>query len=449
MNPDIFREYDIRGVAGRDLTVRVAELIGKAYGTLAGEKGVERVAIGRDGRLSGPRLVKGLVKGIRSTGMDVIELGVTPTPVLYYSLFNLPVGGGIQVTGSHNPAEYNGFKVCLEQSTIHGQDIQQLRAIIEKGTFRRGKGSVDRYDIIPDYKAYLRSNISIERPVRVVIDGGNGVGGWVAAPLLRSMGCKVSGMYCKVDGRFPHHMADPTIPEYLNDLIRRVKREKAELGIAYDGDGDRLGVVDNRGDIIWGDMLLVLFARDVLKDRPGAKIIGEVKCSDNLYNDIAKHGGKPIMWKTGHSLIKAKMRSTKALLAGEMSGHMFFADRYYGYDDAIYASARLLEFLSRSRKGIRSHLKDVPKTYATPEIRVPVADDRVKFAIMERVKKRFAKGFDVSTVDGVRIRFPDGWGLVRASNTQPILVTRFEARTRKQLREIQQFVDAEIKRLSV
>ncbi len=447
MNPDIFREYDIRGVAGRDLTVPVAELIGKAFGTFAAEKGVERVTVGRDGRLSGPRLVKGLIKGIRSTGVDVIELGLVPTPVVYYSLFNLPVGGAVQVTGSHNPPEYNGFKVCLGKSTIYGKDIQHLHTIIEKGKFRKGKGTFERRDIIPEYKAHIRSSVTIRRPVKVVIDGGNGVGGWIAVPLLRSMGCKVKGMYCKVDGRFPNHMADPTVPENLKDLIRTVKREKAELGIAYDGDGDRIGVVDSRGKIIWGDMLLVLFARDVLSEHPGAKIIGEVKCSDNLYKDIAKHGGEPIMWKTGHSLIKAKMRSSGALLAGEMSGHMFFADRHYGYDDAIYASARLLELLSRSRKSIGSHLDDVPKTFCTPEIRVPVADDRVKFSIVKRVVKRFAKEFDVNTVDGVRIRFPDGWGLVRASNTQPILVTRYEASSQKKLREIQQFVESEIERL--
>jgi len=367
--------------------------------------------------------------------------------VVYYSLFNLPVGGGIQVTGSHNPPEYNGFKVCLGKSTIHGKDIQKLHTIIEKGKFSRGKGSVERRDIIPEYKAHIRSNVTIHRPVKVVIDGGNGVGGWIAVPLLRSMGCKVKGMYCKVDGMFPNHMADPTVPENLADLVRAVKREKAELGIAYDGDADRIGVVDSRGEVIWGDMLLVLFARDVLSEQPGAKIIGEVKCSDNLYNDIAKHGGEPIMWKTGHSLIKAKMRSTGALLAGEMSGHMFFADRYYGYDDAIYASARLLEFLSRSRQSIRSHLDDIPKTYSTPEIRVPVADDRVKFRIVKRVVERFAKEFDVSTVDGVRVRFPDGWALVRASNTQPILVTRYEASSPEKLRKIQQFVESEIERL--
>jgi len=447
MNPDIFREYDIRGVAGRDITVRVAERIGRAYGTFAADKGVTRVTVGRDGRLSGPRLAKGLIKGIRSTGMDVIDLGLVPTPVLYFSLFSLPVGGGIEVTGSHNPPEYNGFKVSVGQSTIYGSDIQQLRRIVEKGTFRRGKGTLDRYDIISDYKAYLRSNVTVHRPVRVVVDGGNGVGGWVAVPLLRSMGCKVKGIYCKVDGSFPNHMADPTVPDNLADLIRTVKREKAELGIAYDGDADRMGVVDSRGEVIWGDMLLVLFARDVLSKRPGATVIGEVKCSDNLYTDIAKHGGEPIMWKTGHSLIKAKMRSTGALLAGEMSGHMFFADRYYGYDDAIYASARLLEFLSRSRKRLSSHLSDIPKTYSTPEIRVPVVDDRVKFSIVERVKRRFARDFDVSTVDGVRIRFPNGWALVRASNTQPILVTRYESGSRTGLREIRQFVEAEIERL--
>ena len=448
MNPDIFREYDIRGLAGRDLTVSVAELIGKAFGTFAAGKGVERVTVGRDGRVSGPRLIKGLIKGIRSTGVDVIDLGLTPSPVVYYSLFNLPVGGGVQVTGSHNPPEYNGFKICLGKSTIHGKDIQHLHTIIEKGKFRKGKGTLERRDIIPEYKANIRANITIQRPVKVVIDGGNGVGGWIAVPLLRSMGCKVKGIYCKVDGRFPNHMADPTVPENLTDLIRAVKREKAELGIAYDGDADRIGVVDSRGKVIWGDMLLVLFARDVLSKQPGAKIIGEVKCSDNLYSDIAKHGGEPIMWKTGHSLIKAKMRSSGALLAGEMSGHMFFADRHYGYDDGIYASARLLEILSRSRRSLRSHLDDIPKTYSTPEIRVPVADDKVKFSIVKRVVKRFAKDFDVSTVDGVRIRFPDGWGLVRASNTQPILVTRYEASSQKRLREIQQFVESEIERLA-
>ncbi|MCD6287807.1 MAG: phosphomannomutase/phosphoglucomutase [Candidatus Hydrogenedentes bacterium] len=444
MNPDIFREYDIRGVAGKDLTAKVAEQIGKAYGTMAVKKRVSKVAVGRDCRLSGPRLVAALIKGIRSTGVDVIELGMVPTPVVYFSLFTLPIGGAIQVTGSHNPPEYNGFKICFNKTTIHGKDIQQIRQIIETGKFQKGKGSVEKYDIVPEYKAYLKDNIHLERSVKVVLDAGNGAGGWIAAPLFRSLGCKVKAMYCKPDGRFPHHMADPTVEKNLDDLIKAVKKEKAELGIAYDGDADRIGVVDNRGKIIWGDMLLVLFARDILRDHPGAKIIGEVKCSDNLYDDIAKHGGEPIMWKTGHSLIKAKMKTSKALIAGEMSGHMFFADRYFGYDDAIYASLRLVEFLSRSRKRISSHLSDIPKTYATPEIRVPVADDKVKFSIVQKAKRRFAKEFDVSTVDGVRIRFPEGWGLVRASNTQPILVTRYEATSRKALREIQRFVETEI-----
>jgi phosphomannomutase/phosphoglucomutase len=448
MNPDIFREYDIRGLARTDLTTKVAELIGKAYGTMAAEKGVKRMTIGRDPRISGPRLVKALTKGVLSTGMDVIDLGMAPTPVVYFSLFNMPVGGGIIVTGSHNPPEYNGFKVCIGKSTIHGKAIQRVREIIEKGKFKKGNGSLKKYDIVPEYKAHLKSIITLQRPMKVVIDGGNGAGGWIAAPLFRSMGCKVKAMYCKPDGRFPNHMADPTVEENLQDLIKAVKKEKAELGIAYDGDADRIGVVDNRGRVIWGDMLLVLFARDILRDNPGAKIIGEVKCSDNLYDDIAKHGGEPIMWKTGHSLIKAKMRSSKALVAGEMSGHMFFADRYYGYDDAIYASLRLLEFLSRSRQRISSHLSDVPKTYATPEIRVPVANDKVKFGIVQKAKKRFAKEFEVCTVDGVRIRFPEGWGLVRASNTQPILVTRYEATSRKALREIQKFVETEIAKLN-
>jgi phosphomannomutase/phosphoglucomutase len=378
-----------------------------------------------------------------SGGLEVVDIGVCPTPVFYFSLFHLEREGGVMITGSHNPPEFNGFKVCVGKETLYGKQIQDLRKLVEVKKFVCGSGSVTFQEVIPAYQNYFLKNLHLKRKVQVVMDSGNGTAGLVAPKILRDLGCEVLDLYSLVDGRFPNHHPDPTVPENMKDLIAKVKETGAEVGIAYDGDADRIGVTDHLGNIIWGDQLLILFAREVLRNHPGATIVSEVKCSQNLYDDIAKHGGRGIMWRAGHSLLKSKMKEEKALLGGEMSGHIFFADRYFGYDDAIYASCRLLEILAQSGKTIPDLLSDVPKIFATPEIRVDCPDDQ-KFELVERVKESFRKEYPVVDVDGVRVLFPDGWGLVRASNTQPALVLRFEARSTERLREIRALVEKRV-----
>ena len=443
MNPRIFREYDIRGVVDQDLTDDVVGLLGQSFATYISIKGKRRVVVGRDGRLSSPRLREALVKGMVAGGLEVVDIGVCPTPVFYFSLFHLEREGGVMITGSHNPSEFNGFKICVDKETLHGKQIQDLRKLMEVKKFVSGSGAVTFQEIIPAYQNYFLKNIRLRRKVQVVVDSGNGTAGLVAPKILRDLGCEVWDLYSLVDGRFPNHHPDPTIPENLKDLIAKVKETGAEVGIAYDGDADRIGVADHLGNIIWGDQLLILFAREVLRDHPGATIVSEVKCSQNLYDDIAKHGGRSIMWRAGHSLLKSKMKAEKALLGGEMSGHIFFADRYFGYDDGIYASCRLLEILAQSGKTIPDLLSDVPKIFATPEIRVDCPDDQ-KFELVERVKESFRKEYPIVDVDGARVLFPDGWGLVRASNTQPALVLRFEARSAERLREIRALVEKRV-----
>ncbi len=347
------------------------------------------------------------------------------------------------VTGSHNPPEFNGFKVSVGKSTIFGEEIQRLGKLIEKGEFINGKGNLSKSEIIKPYQDYIKKNIKLKKKMRVVIDGGNGTAGVIAGPLLRDLGCEVEELYCEIDGRFPNHFPDPTIPGNLKDLIDKVKKIRADVGIGYDGDADRIGVVDDQGHIIWGDQLMIVFAREILKYQKGATFVAEVKCSQNLFNDIEKHGGKSIMWRTGHSLIKEKMREEKAALGGEMSGHIFFADRYFGYDDAIYASCRLIELLSKTNRKLTQLLQDVPKTFITPEIRVDCPDE-IKFKVVEKVKQELIKGYSIIDVDGVRVKFEDGWGLVRASNTQPVLVLRFEALTQKRLQEIKELVEKKV-----
>jgi phosphomannomutase/phosphoglucomutase len=445
INPLIFREYDIRGVVDRDLTPEIVKRIGQGFGTYAGNRGARRLVVGRDGRLSSKSFVESLTSGLLSTGAEVIDVGVCPTPVFYFSLFHLERDGGIMVTGSHNPPEFNGFKVALGKSTIFGPEIRELRDLIQKGEFQHGEGSLSRQEIIRFYQEFVGRNIEIRKRLKVVIDAGNGTGGAVAGPLLRSQGCEVEELYCEIDGHFPNHFPDPTLPENLRDLIERVKTTHADVGIGYDGDADRIGVVDDQGAILWGDQLMILFAREILKERRGAAFVAEVKCSQNLYDDIQRHGGKAIMWKTGHSLIKEKMKREKAVLGGEMSGHLFFADRYFGYDDAIYASCRLLELLSRADQSLSQLLVDLPKTVITPEIRVECPDE-IKFDVVERVKGELGRDYPLIDVDGVRVKFSDGWGLVRASNTQPVLVLRFEASNAKRLEEIKRFVEEKVKR---
>ncbi len=446
LNPEIFREYDIRGRADRDLTPDVVEGIGKAFGTIIRNQGLDTVTCGRDGRTHSETIQAYLIRGMTSTGLGVINIGQCPTPVLYFSIFHLNTHGGIQVTGSHNPPEFNGFKMCLGTSTIFGEKIQEVRRIIKRRKFVSGNGAEKKYEIFNDYLKYLSQNINIAKPLKIVVDAGNGVAGLVAPKAFEEQGCQVIPLFCDVDGTFPNHHPDPTIPDNLNALVRVVKETGADAGMAYDGDGDRLGVVDEKGQIIYGDKLLILFARDLLREHPGAAVIGEVKCSRTLYDDISKRGGRPIMWKTGHSLIKQKMKEEKALLAGEMSGHIFFADRYFGFDDGLYASLRLGEILSRSNGRLSSMLEDVPLTYSTPEIRIE-CPDRDKFKIVERARQWFNGHYECIDVDGVRVIVDGGWGLIRASNTQPVLVLRFESDTPEGLEDIRRLVEDKIKEI--
>ena len=435
MNPVIFREYDIRGIAEKDFNVDFVVTLGQAYGTYARAHGKKRIAVGRDCRLTSDSYAAALRQGLRSTGVDIVDIGTCPTPLMYFSLHHFDLDGGIQVTGSHNPSDHNGFKICIGKITIHGEEIQELRKLIERGKFTVGQGKEEQLAIIPPYQDFVIKQFGrLGRSINVVIDAGNSTAGPVAPRIFRELGCQVTELFCELDGRFPNHHPDPTVPENLQHLIATVKKTDAEIGVAYDGDADRLGLVDRHGHIIWGDEMLVLFARDILQQRPGATIVSEVKCSQRLFNDIAQHGGTPIMWKAGHSLLKAKMRETGALLGGEMSGHIFFADRYFGYDDAIYASCRVMEILAKNQKEVTELLADLPISFTTPEIRVDCPDE-IKFRLAEKVCDHFRGKYDVVDIDGVRVKFPDGWGLVRASNTQPVLVLRFEAATQEKLTE--------------
>lgn len=446
MNPQIFREYDIRAIVDQELTLEEVVLLGKAMGTYLGRQGKKQITIGRDGRLSSDAFRDRLLEGLLSTGCDVLDIGVCPTPLLYFSIRLLKTDGGIMITASHNPPEYNGFKICSGPDTIFGKEIQQIYQISQEGQFISGRGTVKKADVLHEYQDFIFKNIDLPRPLRVGLDGGNGTGGWLALPIIRQMGCQVFDLYCDVDGTFPHHEPDPTVPENLKELIDLVHREGLDVGLAYDGDGDRLGVIDHEGNIIWGDQLMILFARDILPGRPGATFIGEVKCSQNLYDDIPRQGGKVIMWKTGHSLIKQKMKEVQAVLAGEMSGHLFFADRYFGFDDAIYASLRLLEIIAKTGQTIPELLAGLPKTYSTPEIRVETPEEK-KFQIVEAVKTELAQKYPIIDVDGVRVLLKDGWGLIRASNTQPVLVLRFEAKSLERLEEIQAEIEGILNRI--
>jgi phosphomannomutase/phosphoglucomutase len=436
---EIFREYDIRGLVDPELTSAVCEAIGKGLGTALVRAGATDCAVGRDVRLSSDRIRDDLVRGLTSTGLSVIDVGVVPTPCLYYALYTMEVGGGVMITGSHNPPEYNGFKTSIGKASIYGEKIQEVRRLIEADDFETGQGNVVEKRVLPDYLGRLTEGIAPERGLSVVVDAGNGVAGPHAPNVLETLGCTVHKLYCDPDGRFPNHHPDPTVEANLADLIATVRETGADLGIAFDGDSDRIGVVDEKGTIIWGDRLLALFARDVLRDGP-TSIIFEVKCSKGLIEDIAAHGGKPVMWRTGHSLIKQKMKETGALLAGEMSGHMFFAHRYYGYDDAIYAAARLVEIVANEGAPLSEIMATIPSYPSTPEIRVPCPEEH-KFAVVQEITEHFRKDHPVIDVDGARIDFGDGWGLVRASNTTPLLVLRFEADTTERLEEIRGLVE--------
>ena len=455
--PGIFREYDIRGLADKDFSTDFARVLGRAYArtlthtTKTPAKGRKRltVGIGRDCRLTSDKYGDALVTGITQEGLDVIRLGVDPTPLTYFSVFHLDLDGAIMVTGSHNPSEYNGFKICLGRDTLHGSQIQDLKKVVQsvlkeeaaEATKRPSTGAVSDYEIIPPYIAHLLANARPLKRKKIVIDAGNATASTVAPELFRKLGADVVELYCTLDGRFPNHHPDPTVLDNLKDLIATVKREKADFGLAFDGDSDRIGLVDETGRAIFGDEMMVLFARDILQEKPGATIISEVKCSHRLYDDIAAKGGKGIMWKTGHSLIKAKMKETGAALAGEMSGHMFFADRYFGFDDAIYAALRVYEIASKAPGPLSTLLADLPQVLATPEIRLDCVEEK-KFQLVEVTKALLRKtGRPITDIDGVRIGFERGWGLVRASNTQPVLVLRFEAETETDMKTYRRTVE--------
>lgn len=447
MNPNIFREYDIRGVVDQDLTDATVFDLSRAIGTYFVRNGASRVALGRDARESSPRFRDLFVSGLTGTGCDVLDIGMVPTPVLYFSLFTQGVESGVMITGSHNPADNNGFKVCLGQSTIFGSQIQELREIAFSRSFASGRGRCDQRDILPEYGDVVVSGMRPgPRGVHVVVDGGNGIGGSVASPLYRRLGCEVTELFCEPDGRFPNHHPDPTVVENMRPAIETVRSSGADLAVAFDGDGDRIGVIDEKGRIIWGDQLMVIFSRAILQEQPGATFIAEVKCSQTLFDDVRAHGGRPIMWKVGHSLIKAKMKEVGAVLAGEMSGHLFFADRYYGYDDATYAGARLIEILSHTDEPLSQLLADLPRTFYTPEIRLDCPDDK-KFGVVRALHDAFRPSHEVVDIDGARILFDHGWALVRASNTQPVLVLRFEAGSQEELEKICQTVQDRLREL--
>jgi len=441
MNPNIFREYDIRGIVGDHLTDDIVATLGKAIGTFLIRNGAKRIAVGYDARASSPRFCDLLAKGFNSCGCDVVLIGMVPTPVLYHTVFTKDVDGGVMITGSHNPPDHNGFKICLGKAALFGSQIQEIKEMALSGKFALGEGDIQQMDVLADYCDDITSRISLgERKIKAVVDAGNGMGGVTADPIYERLGIEMVKLFIEPDPAFPNHHPDPTVVENLDDTIAAVKSSGADLGIAFDGDGDRIGVVDETGRIIWGDELMVLLSRSVLAEHPGATIIGEVKCSQNLFDDIARHGGIPIMWKAGHSLIKSKMKETHAALAGEMSGHIFFADRFYGFDDAAYAGARVIEILSGTDKPLSQLLADLPKTFSTPELRVDCPDE-TKFGIVKSVAEHFARERKVDTTDGARISFEHGWGLVRASNTQAILVLRFEADSQEHLDEIRNEVE--------
>ncbi len=436
INPAIFREYDIRGLVGADLSAVVAEKIARAYAVHLSTHNGRDVLVGQDNRESSPRLGESVIKGLVSSGCHAVDIGTVITPAFYFARLHYGIDGGVMITASHNPPEFNGFKLARGFATIYGEEIQEVRRLTERGEFLRGAGSVEQRDIVPAYRAMLQEKIQLgPRRLRVVVDCGNGTASLIAPDILEDLGCEVLRLYCDSDPRFPHHHPDPMQPANLEALIATVQREGADLGVGFDGDGDRLGVVDERGGILWGDMLMILFWREILPKHPGAVGIVEVKCSQALYEEIARLGGKPIFYRTGHSLIKAKMREVGAVFTGEMSGHMFFADEYFGFDDAVYAAARLLRILSHTEEPLSRLLADVPHYHATPEIRVDCPDE-VKFDIVRRIAERFKRDHEVIDVDGARVQFDDGWGLIRASNTQPAVVIRAEAKTPDALQRI-------------
>ena len=438
VNPYIFREYDIRGKVAEDFPPEVVVSLGKAFGTLVKRSGGREIAISGDIRLTTPDLINFFKEGVLSTGVDVINIGIVPTPVNYFSLFELDVSASVQITGSHNPPEFNGFKLSLHKKPVYGDQIQLIKKFIVNLDYESGEGSETRYKLLPKYAEMIKSKISINRKMKVVMDCGNAAAAINAPSIFKDLGVELKELFCEPDGTFPNHHPDPTVEENLKDLIDEIKKGTYDLGIAFDGDADRLGVVDETGDIIWADQLLAILISDVVEQ--GDEVIFDVKCSQALEDMIIKYGGKPVMWNTGHSLIKNKMAENNCKIGGEMSGHIFFADDYYGYDDAIYVAGRLLQLLSRTDKKLSELKAEIPKYYSTPEIRLEAESDELKFDIAKKAESYFSINYDCITVDGVRVKFDGGWGLVRASNTQPVIVCRFEGNTPKKMSEIKELI---------
>ncbi|MDD8012672.1 MAG: phosphomannomutase/phosphoglucomutase [Acidobacteriota bacterium] len=447
INETMFREYDIRGLAETELSDAVVERIAKAVAAVYVREGKKEIAVGMDGRPSSPRIKELFSRTLARYGLQVTDLGLTPTPVVYFACFRHNMGGAVIITASHNPSEYNGFKIMLGNAALYGDQIKELYRLACDGPFPpESKGSIVQKVILPEYLDYIEKNIRLKKKIRVVVDAGNGTGGITAPELYRRLGADVIPLYCDVDGRFPNHHPDPTVAKNLQDMIAKVKETGADLGIGLDGDADRIGVVDNLGRILWGDQLLVIYARDILKAHPGATIISEVKASEVLYAEIKKHGGVPIMWKAGHSLIKQKLFEEKAMAAGEVSGHVFFNDKWFGFDDAVYAGARLMEILSGTDSSLAEIFDSIPQVFNTPEIRIDCGDD-IKFRVVDAVRDHFKQLLPVIDIDGARIKFPRGWALVRASNTQPALVVRYESDSQGEMERIQAQVDQVIRRV--
>lgn len=443
----IFREYDIRGIADTELTDEVVTGVGRAFATGLVREGKTKIAVGYDLRTSSVRISKALIKGLTESGAEVFELGLVPTPLTYFSVNHLQLDAGISITGSHNPPEYNGLKFQRADRPVFGEQIQEFLKMIKEQDFESRPGKTRDCEILEPYMKHVQSLFNFKKKLKVVIDCGHAMACVVAPKLLKSFGHEVIELYTNLDSTFPDHHPDPTVLENLVDLQAKVKETGADIGIGFDGDADRIGIVDEKSQVIFGDKVLLLYAREILSRKPGATIIGDVKCSKSIYDDIRKKGGNPVMWKTGHSLIKAKLKETKAELAGEMSGHVFFVDRWFGFDDAIYAACRMLEILDKSEEPLSEHLKDLPGLVSTPEIRVDCPDDK-KFDIVKRAVQDFKRDYNVVDIDGARVEFEDGWGLMRASNTQPVLVMRFEAESEKRMNEIRALVENKVKELS-
>ena len=435
----IFKAYDIRGIVGENLTPAVVTQIGQAIGSETITQGQAQVVVARDGRLSGLKLLTALITGLQAAGCQVIDIGMVPTPVLYFATYHLNTGNGVMLTGSHNPPNYNGLKIMIGGEALSGERIQALKTRIDNNELSYGNGTLKRVDIGEAYIKRITDDVKLTRPFKVIIDAGNGVTGVLAPQLIRALGCEVVELFCEIDGHFPNHHPDPSVPDNLATMIATVTTEHADLGLAFDGDGDRLGVIDAKGNIIWPDRQMILYAMDLLKRHPGAQIIYDVKCSRHLDYAIQQHGGQPLMWKTGHSLIKAKMKATGALLGGEMSGHIFFKERWYGFDDALYTAARLLEILSQDNRQPEEIFASLPDAVNTPELKLELEQFGEHFVLMQKIRDtfQFEAAVQIATIDGVRADFSDGWGLVRPSNTTPSLIFRFEADNLAALNRIQ------------